>query len=358
MLYLFLYPLHTTYSGLNVFKYITFRTALAALTALTVSFVLGPFIIRSLSRLQVGQTIRDDGPAGHHSKAGTPTMGGTLILFSLVVTTLLLADLRNAYVWLAMLVTVAFGVVGFIDDYRKVKMRNSVGLTGREKLIAQSILALLGAIGLYVISGANGTVAMPFLKDIRPDLGLFYIPFAMFVIVGTSNAVNLTDGLDGLAIGPVTVAGATYAIFAYVSGHTKIAAYLQILHIPGAGELTVFCAALAAAGLGFLWFNAYPASMFMGDVGSLALGAALGMVALATRHEVVLVLVGGIFVAEALSVIFQVGSYKLYKRRIFRMAPIHHHFELLGWPEPLIIVRFWIISIILSLAALATLKLR
>jgi phospho-N-acetylmuramoyl-pentapeptide-transferase len=358
MLYLFLYPLHATYSGLNVFKYITFRTALAALTALTVSFVLGPIIIRRLAALQVGQMIRSDGPAAHQTKAGTPTMGGTLILFSLVVATVLLADLRNLYVCLAMAVTVAFGGIGFVDDYRKVRLRNAVGLRKREKLLYQCVVAAVAAAVLYAISGANGTVAMPFLKNVRPDLGWLYIPFAAFVIVGASNAVNLTDGLDGLAIGPVTVAGATYAIFAYVSGHAKIAQYLQIPYVPGAGELAIFCAALAAAGLGFLWFNAYPASMFMGDVGSLALGAALATVALATRHEIVLAIVGGIFVVEALSVIFQVGSYKLRRRRIFRMAPIHHHFELKGWPEPLIIVRFWILAIICALVALATLKLR
>jgi len=358
MLFILLYPLHTTYSGLNVFKYITFRTALAALTALTVSFVLGPVIIRKLAAAQLGQMIRSDGPATHQSKAGTPTMGGTLILFSLIVATVLLADLRNLYIWLVMATTLAFGIIGFLDDYRKVKRRNSVGLRTREKLLYQGLCAIAGAVALYAISDANGTVAMPFLKNVRPDLGWLYVPFAAFVIVGSSNAVNLTDGLDGLAIGPVTVAGATYAIFAYVSGHAKIADYLQISYVPGAGELAVFCAALAAAGLGFLWFNAYPASMFMGDVGSLALGAALGSVALATRHEIVLLVVGGIFVVEALSVIFQVGSYKLRHRRIFRMAPIHHHFELEGWPEPLIIVRFWIISVILSLVALATLKLR
>jgi phospho-N-acetylmuramoyl-pentapeptide-transferase len=350
--------LHTTYSGLNVFKYITFRTALAALTALTVSFILGPVIIRSLAALQVGQMIRSDGPETHKSKAGTPTMGGTLILFSLVVATILLADLRNPYVVLVVATTVAFGVIGFVDDYRKITRRNSVGLRTRQKLVCQGVVAVACAVALYLISGANGTVAMPFFKEVRPDLGWLYIPFAAFVIVGASNSVNLTDGLDGLAIGPVTVAGATYAIFAYVSGHTKIAAYLQIPYVPGSGELAIFCAALAAAGLGFLWFNTYPASMFMGDVGSLALGAALGTVALATKHEIVLVVVGGIFVVEALSVIFQVGSYKLRQRRIFRMAPIHHHFELKGWPEPLIIVRFWIVSVILSLVALATLKLR
>jgi phospho-N-acetylmuramoyl-pentapeptide-transferase len=358
MLYLLLYPLHDTYSGLNVFKYITFRTALAALTALTVSFTLGPVIIRSLTALQLGQMIRSDGPERHKSKAGTPTMGGTLILFSLVVATVLLADLRNPYIWVVMITTVAFGVIGFFDDYRKISRRNSIGLRTREKLLYQCAVAAVGAVALYVISDSNGTVALPFLKNVRPDLGWMYVPFAAFVIVGASNSVNLTDGLDGLAIGPVTVAGATYAIFAYVSGHTKIAEYLQIPYVPGSGELAIFCAALAAAGLGFLWFNAYPASMFMGDVGSLALGAALGAVAVATRHEVVLVVVGGIFVVEALSVIFQVGSYKLRHRRIFRMAPIHHHFELAGWPEPLIIVRFWIVSIILSLLALATLKLR
>ena len=358
MLYLLLYPLHDTYSGLNVFKYITFRTALAALTAITVSFILGPVIIRSLTALQLGQMIRSDGPERHRSKAGTPTMGGTLILFSLVVATVLLADLRNPYIWIVMITTVAFGVIGFFDDYRKIRRRNSVGLRTREKLLYQGVVAAVGAVTLYLISGANGSVALPFLKNVRPDLGWMYVPFAAFVIVGASNSVNLTDGLDGLAIGPVTVAGATYAIFAYVSGHTKIAEYLQIPYVPGSGELAIFCAALAAAGLGFLWFNAYPASMFMGDVGSLALGAALGTVAVATRHEVVLVVVGGIFVIEALSVIFQVGSYKLRHRRIFRMAPIHHHFELTGWPEPLIIVRFWIVSIIFSLLALATLKLR
>lgn len=358
MLYLLLYPLHTTYSGLNVFKYITFRTAFAALMALTVSFILGPVIIRRLAALQIGQMIRSDGPAAHQSKAGTPTMGGTLILFSLVVATALLADVRNAYICLVLAVTIGFGAIGFVDDYRKIKRRNSVGLRKRSKLLYQVLAAAAAAVILYRISGGNGMVAMPFLKNVRPDIGWLYIPFAMFVIVGASNAVNLTDGLDGLAIGPVTVAGATYAIFAYVSGHAKIAEYLQIPYVPGAGELAIFCAALAAAGLGFLWFNAYPASMFMGDVGSLALGAALGTVALVTRHEVVLAIAGGIFVVEALSVIFQVGFYKLRRRRIFRMAPIHHHFELTGWPEPLIIVRFWILSIICALVALATLKLR
>jgi phospho-N-acetylmuramoyl-pentapeptide-transferase len=358
MLYLILYPLHATYSGLNVFKYITFRSALAALTALTFAFLLGPMVIRRLAALQLGQTIRPDGPATHQAKAGTPTMGGTLILFSLLVATVLLADLTNPYIWLVILVTLGFGLIGFVDDYRKVRFRNSVGLRQSEKLLTQGVVAVGVATALYSVSGYDGTLAMPLLKNVRPDLGWLYVPFAAVVIVGASNAVNLTDGLDGLAIGPVMVAGATYAIFAYVSGHAKIAEYLQIAYVPGAGELAIFCAALAAAGLGFLWFNAYPAQMFMGDVGSLALGAALGTVAVITRHEIVLVVVGGIFVVEALSVIFQVASYKLRRRRIFRMAPIHHHFELQGWPEPLIIVRFWILSIICALVALSTLKLR
>jgi phospho-N-acetylmuramoyl-pentapeptide-transferase len=358
MLYHLLYPLHVSHSAFNVFKYITFRTVVAALTALTVSFVLGPYIIRRLTRLHVGQMIREDGPAHHQSKAGTPTMGGTLIIFSLVVATLLLADLTNPYIWLALGVTIGFGAIGFVDDYRKITRRSSAGMSGRGKLLYQTVVALLGGVFLYGVSGGDGTIAMPFLKDVRPDLGWFYVPFVAFVVVGASNAVNLTDGLDGLAIGPVTVAGATYTIFAYVSGHARIAEYLQIPYVHGTGELAVFCAALAAAGLGFLWFNAYPASMFMGDVGSLALGAALGIVAVATRHELVLAVVGGVFVIEALSVIFQVGSYKLRRRRIFRMAPIHHHFELKGWPEPLIIVRFWILSIICALLALTTLKLR
>jgi phospho-N-acetylmuramoyl-pentapeptide-transferase len=358
MLYTLLYPLHTTYSAFNVFRYITFRTLMAAIMALTVSFFLGPWLIARLTALQVGQQIRADGPASHLSKAGTPTMGGALILFSLTLATLLLADLTNRYVWLALQVTIGFGLIGFVDDYRKLRRRNSAGLTGRQKLLAQFAVATLAALFLSLVPGFDSTVTVPFLKDVRPDLGWFYIPFAALIVVGASNAVNLTDGLDGLAIGPVMITGATYAIFTYVSGHAKIAEYLQVHYVPGAGEVAVFCGALAAAGLGFLWFNAYPAQMFMGDVGSLSLGAALGMVALISKQEVVLVLAGGVFVVEAVSVIFQVGSYKLRRKRIFRMAPLHHHFELLGWPEPLIIVRFWIVSIICALAALSTLKLR
>jgi phospho-N-acetylmuramoyl-pentapeptide-transferase len=358
MLYALLYPIHTTYSAFNVFRYITFRTLLAAIVALFVSFFLGPWLIARLTALQIGQQIRPDGPASHLSKAGTPTMGGTLILFSLALATFLLADLTNFYVWLALGVTISFGLIGFIDDYRKLSRRNSAGITGRQKLLAQFAVAIFAALLLSFFPGFDSTVSVPFFKDLRPDLGWFYIPFAALVVVGASNAVNLTDGLDGLAIGPVMITGATYVIFTYVSGNARFAEYLQVPYVAGAGELAVFCGALAAAGLGFLWFNAYPAQMFMGDVGSLSLGAALGMAALISKQEIVLALAGGVFVAEAASVIFQVGSYKLRRKRIFRMAPLHHHFELLGWPEPLIIVRFWIVSIICALGALSTLKLR
>jgi phospho-N-acetylmuramoyl-pentapeptide-transferase len=358
MLYLLLYPLHPVFPPLNVFKYITFRTLLAGLTALTLSLLLGPILIRRLAQLQVGQSIRSDGPASHSVKAGTPTMGGTLILFSLLLATILLADLNDWYVWIAMLVTLGHGLIGFLDDYAKVRRKNSAGIPGRVRLAAEFAIAGVAASAIYVISDHGGHVTMPFFKELRPDLGLWYIPFGALVVVGAANAVNLTDGLDGLAIGPVMIAGGTYAVFAYTAGHARIAEYLQIPFVPGAGELAVFCGALAAAGLGFLWFNAYPAQMFMGDVGSLSLGAALGIVALITRQELVLVLVGGVFVVEALSVIGQVVSFKLRRKRIFRMAPIHHHFELLGWPEPQIIVRFWIVSVVCALLALSTLKLR
>jgi len=359
MLYHLLYPLHTTYGAFNVFRYITFRTLLAALTALTISFVLGPLLIQRLTASRIGQPIRSDGPQHHQVKAGTPTMGGTLILFSLLLATLLLADLRNPYVWLVLLVTVGFGVIGFVDDFRKHRLGNSAGLSVRHKFLAQCVVAAVAATLLFLVPGFEPTVALPFFKDRSLDLGVFYIGFAMLVLVGASNAVNLTDGLDGLAIGPVMIAAGTYTVFAYVSGHVKLAEYLQIPYVAGAGELAVFCGALAAAGLGFLWFNAYPAQMFMGDVGSLPLGAAIAMVALVTKHALVLILVGAIFVVEALSVIAQVGYFKWTGgKRIFRMAPIHHHYELKGWPEPQIIVRFWIVSIICALLALSTLKLR
>ena len=358
MLYAALYALHTTYSAFNVFRYITFRTLLAALLALSVSFVLGPWLIGRLTALKIGQPIREDGPADHQRKAGTPTMGGALILFSLCLATVLLADLTNPYVWLVLGVTLGFGLIGFLDDYKKLRGRSSAGLSGKQKLAAQAVVALAATAWLSAQPGFDSTLTVPFLKDVRPMLGGWYVPFAALVVVGASNAVNLTDGLDGLAIGPVMIAGVTFALFSYVSGHRVIAEYLQVPYVAGAGEVAVFCGALAAAGLGFLWFNTYPAQMFMGDVGSLSLGAALGVVALISKQEIMLVIVGGVFVAEAASVIFQVASYKLRRKRIFRMAPLHHHFELLGWPEPLIIVRFWIVSIICALAALSTLKLR
>ncbi len=358
MLYPLLYSLRASYSVFNVMKYITFRTLLASILALLLSFLFGPALIRRLRDLAVGQQIRADGPAQHQSKAGTPTMGGTLILFSLLTATLLLADLTNFYVWLTLGVTVGFGAIGFVDDWQKLRKRQSLGLTGRQKLVAQFALALIAGFLLHWKNGFDSTLTMPFFKNIRPDLGWAYLPFAALVIVGASNAVNLTDGLDGLAIGPVMTVAAVYLTFCYVAGNVKLADYLQVPYVAGAGEVAIFCGALLAAGLGFLWFNAYPAQMFMGDVGSLSLGAALGVLALISKQELVLVVAGGVFVAEALSVILQVGSYRLRHRRIFRMAPIHHHFELLGWPEPQIIVRFWILSILCALMALSTLKLR
>lgn len=358
MLYRLLYSLHTTHSAFNVFRYITFRAAMAALMALVVSFLLGPWLIRALTEKQIGQQIREDGPASHSAKAGTPTMGGTIIILALALSTLLLADLSNPYVWLALAGTIGFGVVGFLDDYLKLSRKNSKGLPPRAKLIGQFAIAFVIATILCVFLKFNTELGIPFAKNIRPDIGLFYIPFAMFVIVGASNAVNLTDGLDGLAIGPVMTAAGTYAVIAYVTGHMKLAEYLQIPYVAGVGELSVFCAAVVAAGMGFLWYNAYPAQMFMGDVGSLALGAALGIVAVMTKNEILLLIVGGIFVAEALSVIFQVASYKLRRKRVFLMAPIHHHYELKGWPEPQIIVRFWIVSFICAVIGLSTLKLR
>lgn len=358
MLYHLLYPLHASYSVFNVFRYQTFRTLIAAITSLLISFLLGPWFIRRMTARQIGQTIRADGPQSHLSKAGTPTMGGTLILFSMCLATLLLADLTNPYVWLALGVSAAYAVIGFVDDYRKLRRGNALGLSGRAKLTAQFAVALVAALVLFWQHDFSTAVFFPFVKELHPDLGWGYIPFAAVVVVGASNAVNLTDGLDGLAIGPVMTTAFTYGVFAYVTGNAKLADYLQIPHVPGAGELAIFCGALLSAGLGFLWYNAYPAEMFMGDVGSLPLGAALAIVALVTKQEIIMVVAGGVFVAEALSVIFQVVSFKLRHKRIFRMAPIHHHFELKGWPEPQIIVRFWIISIICALLALSTLKLR
>ncbi len=358
MLYLLLYPLSSDISFFNLFRYITFRTIYATLTALLLSFLLGPWLIDRLSKLQIGQVVRQEGPQTHLKKAGTPTMGGLLILIALTVPTLLWADLRNTYVWLALAVTVGFGLLGFVDDYRKVTKRNTKGLAGRWKLVGQIAIASVVAVVLYDSPGYTTTLSVPFFKELNPDLGLLYIPFAVFVIVGASNAVNLTDGLDGLAIGPVLIAAATFLLFAYLAGNAKAAAYLQIAHIRGAGELAIFCGAMVGASLGFLWFNTYPAQVFMGDMGALALGGALGVLAVMTKNEILLAIVGGVFVVETLSVMIQVTSFKLRRKRVFLMSPIHHHFELKGWAEPKIIVRAWIISVMLALVAISTLKIR
>ncbi|OQK17138.1 phospho-N-acetylmuramoyl-pentapeptide-transferase [Methyloprofundus sedimenti] len=347
-------------SGFRVFQYLTLRAILSALTALLISFLVGPAMIRRLSNKNIGQSVRDDGPESHYQKAGTPTMGGTLILVGIATSTLLWSDLRNSYIWVALLVTMTYGVIGFIDDYKKVKLGNSDGLSARTKYIWQSVIALTAAIYLFKTAQvpAETQFIVPFFKEVVVDMGWAYVVLTYFVIVGTSNAVNLTDGLDGLAILPTVMVAGALAIFAYLTGHVMFADYLAIPFIPKAGELIVFCAALVGAGLGFLWFNAYPAMVFMGDVGALALGAALGVVAVLVRQEVVLLIMGGVFVMETVSVIMQVASFKLTGKRIFRMAPIHHHFELKGWPEPRVIVRFWIITFILVLVGLATLKLR
>lgn len=360
MLYHLLYPLRDVLAGFNVFRYISFRTIWATLTALVIALLLGPWLIRKLRQLQIGQHIRELGPKSHLAKAGTPTMGGLLILFSVTVSSLLWGDLTNFYLWLVLLTTLAYGAIGFADDYlKKIAKRNEGGLSARQKFLAQVAVGCAGALALYLHPGYNTQLAVPFLKFITPDLGWGYLPLAVFILVGTSNAVNLTDGLDGLAAGPFLVASAAYLILAYLTGNAKTAAYLQIFHVVGVGELAVFCGAMVGAVMGFLWYNSYPAQVFMGDTGSLALGGALGSVALATKHEILLVLVGGIFVVEAVSVIMQVGFFKMtHGKRIFRMAPLHHHFELKGWAEPKVIVRFWIIAVILALLAFSTLKLR
>lgn len=358
MLYHFLYPLHVVWGPFNVFRYLTFRMAMATLTALLISLIIGPWLINKLSQLKANQPIREDGPQSHLAKKGTPTMGGLLILFAITISTLLWTDLRNQYVWLVLLVTLGFGITGFVDDYKKLTGRNSKGIGGKLKLLLQVGLALAAGTILYLRLDFDTTLSFPFIKQFSPALGLLYLPFVTLVIVGASNAVNLTDGLDGLAIGPVIIASGTYLLFAYLVGHVKIAAYLQIPYVAGAGELSIFGGAIVGSSLGFLWFNAYPAQIFMGDVGSLSLGAALGLLAVVSKHEILLVLVGGVFVVEALSVIFQVGSFKIRGQRVFKMAPIHHHYELKGWAEPKIIVRFWIISLVLALLAFSTLKLR
>jgi phospho-N-acetylmuramoyl-pentapeptide-transferase len=364
MLYHLLYPLHTQFSVLNVTRYITFRTAAASLTALVLSLVLGPLLIRTLREFQIGQVIRQEGPATHRTKAGTPTMGGLLILTASIVPTLLWADLTNPFVWIAVLATTAFGMIGFVDDYLKIVRRSHHGLRPRYKMAWQIVVGIGVGVSLMVLATQepplyNTRLIFPFFKRFIPDLGYAYVPFAVLVLVGATNAVNLTDGLDGLAISVFSVAAAAFTALAYVSTHFVFAQYLQLVKLQSeAAELTIFCGALVGASLGFLWWNCHPADVFMGDVGSLALGGALGTVALLIKQEFLLVIVGGVFVIEALSVIIQVGSFKTTGRRVFRMAPLHHHFELIGWSEPKVIWRFLIIAIIFALFSLTTLKLR
>ncbi|MCM2131047.1 phospho-N-acetylmuramoyl-pentapeptide-transferase [Larsenimonas rhizosphaerae] len=347
-------------SSFNVFGYLTLRLILATLTALLMCLLIGPWMIRRLVDGQIGQAVRDDGPRSHLSKAGTPTMGGVMILVSIAVSTLLWGDLRNIYVWLVLLVTLGFGAIGWVDDYRKVVEKNPRGLPAKWKYTWQSVIGVIAAVVLYATahSPAETSLIVPFFKQIVIPLGAFYMVLSYLVIVGSSNAVNLTDGLDGLAIMPTVLVAMGLAVFAYASGNSVFASYLHIPFILGSGELAIFCAAIVGAGLGFLWFNTYPAQVFMGDVGALALGAALGTVAIVVRQEIVLFIMGGVFVAETLSVMIQVTSYKLTGRRVFRMAPLHHHYELKGWPEPRVIVRFWIITVVLVLLGLATLKVR
>lgn len=362
MLYNLLYPLHESIQFFNLFKYLTFRSGGAILTSLVLCFIVAPGLIRWLRKVQNGgQPIRDDGPESHLlTKKGTPTMGGLMMLFSVSISTLLWADITNAYVWIALFVTLGYGFIGFMDDYLKVSKKNHKGLSGKKKLAAQFLIALVAAIWITKVTpdGLNHHLALPFFKNVLLNLGVLYIPFVMFVLVGASNAVNLTDGLDGLAIVPIMIAAACFALITYLAGNLMFANYLQIHFVPGTGELAVFCAAMIGAGLGFLWYNAPPAMVFMGDTGSLAFGGSLGAVAVMAKHEIVLGIIGGLFVVEALSVMIQVFWFKRTGKRIFRMAPIHHHFEKLGWKESTIVVRFWIVAVILALIGLSTLKLR
>lgn len=362
MLYHLLFALRDVFVGFNVFRYITFRTAFAALTALLISFILGPWLIEKMKRIKAGQYIREEGPKSHHVKAGTPTMGGILINVSILIPTILWADIFNPYIWIILFVTSAYAAIGLVNDYRKLVKKRNLGLTTREKFGAQFAVALLAALAIAYLpmieNNYSTAITFPFLKDVVLNLGLLYIPFVMIVLVGASNAVNLTDGLDGLAIGSALIAAVTYTVLTYAAGHARIADYLRIAWVPQTGELAVFCGAMVGASLGFLWFNAHPAEIFMGDVGSLALGGAIGCLAVMIKQELLLVLVGGLFVVEAMSVILQVASFKLTGRRIFKMSPIHHHFELSGWKETKVVVRFWIIAIIFAMVSLATLKLR
>jgi phospho-N-acetylmuramoyl-pentapeptide-transferase len=362
MLYYLLYPLRDVIVGFNVFRYITFRTAFAALTALLISFILGPWLIERMHRIKIGQFIREEGPKSHQQKAGTPTMGGILINVAILIPTILWADILNPYIWIILFVTFAYATIGFFDDYLKLARKRNLGLTAKQKFTAQFGVALLAGLAIAYLPSIHNNystvLTFPFLARVVLNLGVLYIPFIMIVIVGASNAVNLTDGLDGLAIGSTLIAAATYAVLTYAAGHFRIADYLRIAWVPQTGELAVFCGAMVGASLGFLWFNAHPAEIFMGDVGSLALGGAIGCLAVMIKQEILLVLVGGLFVIEALSVIIQVASFKLTGRRVFKMSPIHHHFELSGWRETKVVVRFWIIAIMFAMLSLATLKLR
>ncbi len=359
MFYQFLYPLHDYHTIFNIFRYITFRTIYGGLTAFIICFVLGTFVIRRLQVMHFGQIIQTDGPQSHLKKQGTPTMGGIMILFSIFVSTFLWGNFTNHYVGILLLTTLLFGAIGFFDDYLSLLKKKNMGFTARAKFLLQLLSGLLIGSLIYNSPDFNALLTVPFFKKVSIDLGMLYIPFACLVIVGTSNAVNLTDGLDGLAIGPFIVASATYMLFAYVAGHSEFAQYLHVRHIPAAGEVSVFCGILAGAGMGFLWFNAHPAQLFMGDTGSIPLGAILGAIAVITKQEIMLLLVGGLFVMEAVSVILQVSYFKITQgKRIFRMAPLHHHFELKGWHESKVIVRFWIISITLAALALSSLKIR
>ncbi len=358
MMYHIFYSLHNYFSVFNVFRYITFRTIYATITALVICFLFGEYIISKLTSLHIGQYVREEGPERHKEKTGTPTMGGILIIFATVIPALLWMNLSNKFLWILIFTTLSFGFVGFIDDYKKIIQKQNQGLTAKEKMSIQLFFAFIISVAVYYVPGVDTTLRIPFFKNVTFDLGLFYIPFSMLVIIGTSNAVNLTDGLDGLAIGPTIISCATFMLLAYCSGNYKIASYLHIPYIRGVGEYTVYAGAMLGAGIGFLWFNTYPAQVFMGDVGSLSIGATLGVGALITKNELLLIIIGGVFVIETVSVIVQVFSYKVFGRRVFKMAPIHHHFELKGWEEPKIIVRFWIISFLLALVAISTLKLR
>jgi phospho-N-acetylmuramoyl-pentapeptide-transferase len=356
--HLFYELLSAEISGLNVFRYLTFRSVGAALTALLIAFIAGPTLIRLLENRQIGQTIREDTPDRHQTKRGTPTMGGVLILSAVFSSTLLWAEWTNPFVWIVLFVTLGCGAIGFVDDYKKAVQKNPKGISARAKLLGQIAVASIAAIWLYLVPGFDAAISVPLVKGFHPVLGWMYVPLAVIFIVGFSNAVNLTDGLDGLAIGPTMITAGVIGLFSYVVGNSVIANYLELKHVPAAGTLAIFCSALMGAGLGFLWYNTYPASVFMGDTGALALGGALSTVAIIIRQEVVLVIAGGLFLVEMFSVMIQVASFKTRGKRVFRMAPIHHHYELRGWPEPQIIVRFWIISVILGLVAISLMKLR